>query len=1129
MADGGYPGRAVVGGGGGGSGGYAGRGITPVPRSGRKKKKKDDGFGLGDLLHAAATPAYLAGHLGRDIGVTAVQIGPGLVKAGGAVGHDILALEAKAGIKTPQTKRAAKGGSQLLPIVKGVGKSYADYYGHDVLHHLYEHPLQPLLDLATVASAGAAGVARGGKLAAEVGLISKESKLAQAAKLGERTTRKTRSPRKALQGKGPTQKTLSSTKPIINAREAVGQAVRTRGSAAIARAAPKVGLKRRAAYQEEGLGPEFKAYGKGINLEAARSALIRLGQYEPYARTWRRLGEDQRIATNVRSFDVHPDDLAEFWQGTDNGALLTPKVRDLILHPTKKMLAAEREARSLSEAGADLLKIDPTVRGARPELVRKQVSEMLDRQARPVHGDPYYMPHVLEPEAFRDPFRSAGGGKAKQRKLGTEKQNTGKLLLGGKLHLRGDILGPEYLRRVTKLKYDDIHDALLHGSLRVTRRELDQIFGGKTPPGYEFILEKPSQRLPVGARLESATQLVQGMLGKMPLDTETLNARLADIDRTYKQVIEKIIPEVSPFGGKLSRSEQLRRNQASARGRTATPRTRQLKAEKKALEKDPRYYDRSKGRAHQLSAWAVKERRRLDREIGASYDRPNLVKSVKEEERGLAEDFLHEHIMSSTDPGLEGIQTMVKERDAIRELLNARAEEELFGGEKLADAMPDPEYMGDSIFGQGFTTSDKNLAKLTGDTYHLVPKGMAKAATGEFTRGSALQRAIISKPLSVWRAAVLGLRPGFFVNNFVGNSLMYALKTGGAGGFRDLFAVLYETHGPEVARKILRNPATPPELRASLYKEFFPEQSGHATFGGSQSPSTSPAHAAASTVGEGYRRVTGVIPHLTSKVAEEVPRTALIRHYIRKSPEFKSVWKDLPKQTREFEDAARQVLEGGGRSYQRMISKQVDDALGNYLSLSPVERNVLRNAFPFYTWYRAIARTTFHLAADTPLRAQILGKLGQIGTQARDDEVPEYLRGAIGIGRGPGGTERVLSTGGLNPWYTLAQLGRSPNDVSEAGGNPFLMALFEAYANARPYPGGPVSLTDLAGGIVNPLEDTSLLRNLPLARALFPKGPSKMYPTRGGRTERLNWLGVPIKDYDPSRARALARQERSGR
>lgn len=1077
MADGGYPGRAYLRGGGGGGGntaGYPGRAITPVPRSKSKKKKEKDTGLFGEILHAAALPAYFTGHLGKDIGETAVQIGPGLVKAGGAIGHDILALEAKAGIKTPQTKRAAKSGSQLLPIAKGAVKSYADYYGHHLGHHLYEHPLQPLLDVATVFSGGAAGVARGGKLAADIGLIAKESKLAQAAKLGERTTLKTRSPRKALQGKGPTQKTLSSTKPGINARVAAGQAIRTKGSAAVAKAAPKLGLKRRAAYQEEGLGPEFKAYGKGVNLEASRNALIRLGQYEPYARSWRKLGEDARIATNIRSFDVHPEDLAEFWQGTENGALLTPKVRDLILHPTKKMLDAEREARSLSEAGADLLKLDPTVRDARPDLVRKQVTEVLDRQARPVHGDPYYMPHVLEPEAFRDPFRTAGGGRAKQRKLGTEKKNTGKLLLDGKLHLRGDILGPEFLRRVTKLKYDEIHQALLHGGLKVTRRELDQHFGGKTPPGYEFILKDAAQRLPVGARLESATHLVQGMLGEMSLDTETLNARLADIDRTYKRAIDKIIPEVSPYGGKLSRTEQLRRNERAAK--TGVKPT-----------------------------------------------------TVKEEERGLAEDFLHEHIMSSTDPGLEGIQKMVRERDAIHELLNARAEEELFGGEKLANALPHPEYMGESIFGQGFTTSDKNLAKLTGDTYHLVPKGMAKAATGEFTRGSANMRRFVSNPLSIWRAAVLGLRPGFFVNNFVGNSLMYALKTGGAGGMRDLFAVIYETHGPEVARKILRNQATPPELRASLYKEFFPEQSGHATFGGSQSPSTSPAHAAGKGISEGYRKVTGVIPKVTSKVAEEVPRTALLRHYIRKSPEFKAAWKELPRETREFEQAARKVLEGGGRSYQRMISKQVDDALGNYLSLSPVERNVLRNTFPFYSWYRAIARVSFHLAADTPLRAQILGKLGQIGTQARDDEVPEYLRGAIGIGRGPGGTERVLSTGGLNPWYTLAQLGRSPNDISEAGGNPFLMALFEAYANSRPYPGGPVSLTDLAGGIVNPLEETSLVRNLPLARALFPKGPSKMYPTRGGRTERLNWLGVPVKEYSPSRARALARQERSGR
>jgi len=367
---------------------------------------------------------------------------------------------------------------------------------------------------------------------------------------------------------------------------------------------------------------------------------------------------------------------------------------------------------------------------------------------------------------------------------------------------------------------------------------------------------------------------------------------------------------------------------------------------------------------------------------------------------------------------------------------------------------------------------------------------------------------------------VLGLRVGFLTNNLVGNSVMYAVKTGGNGALRHLFMAIREAHGNDVARKVLDSSATPPKLRADLTKEFFPEQvSG--TFGRTQSPSTSQFHTAGQGISEAYRKVTSPIPRLTSKVAEEYPRRALVRYYIQNSPEFRQVYRALPKQTRTFESAARQILEGkGGPAYQRYISKQVNQALGDYLHLGPAERNVLRNILPFYSWYKAIATTTYHLAVDTPLRANILGQLGQIGKQQADSQVPSFLRGAIGLGAGPQGTQRVLSTQGMNPYATLEQLRRGvTGDYTALGLNPFIEGPAQ-YLQRRGY--GNISPAAL---IASPLVD--LLRNLPPSQLAFPPGPSKLYPTRKGRkTQILSNLGVPIKAYDPTVA---AQQAAAGR
>lgn len=450
----------------------------------------------------------------------------------------------------------------------------------------------------------------------------------------------------------------------------------------------------------------------------------------------------------------------------------------------------------------------------------------------------------------------------------------------------------------------------------------------------------------------------------------------------------------------------------------------------------------------------------------------------------------------------------------------------------LTDAVPDPHDLQTSPLSETehgaspFTTKYESGALKVGDpknpSYYLVPKNMAKAATGEFTRSNAAVHFINRYPLKAWRAVILGLRVGFLTNNLVGNSIMYATKTGGHGALRDLFQTILEHNGREAGLKILGNPVTPPDLRNSLMKEFYPEQTSRGTFGMTQSPATEPFNIGGQGPISAARAVTGAIPKLTSKVAEEIPRQAVVRNLVRRSPEFKQVWSTLPKQTRTFTEAHRQILEGkGGAEFQRRISKDVNNALGDYLNLSPFERNVLRNTLPFYSWYKAIATVTFHMAVDTPLRTNILGQIGQIGKQWSDQQlgqVPSFLKAAIPLGHGGDGTTKVLGTQGLNPYATLSQLERgSATDYSSLGLNPFVEGPMQ-YLQAH---SGNVSPGQL---LLSPLKD--LVRGLPPSRLIAPMPPSKLYPNRNRNSELWSYLGVPIKEYNPAVA---ANQAKVGR
>lgn len=955
---GGSTGRAVVGLAPSGRG-SSGRAIVGLAGSQAAPKSGGGGF-LHDL--AKYSGAEVAANLLKDIGTTAIGIGPGIYQGAKALEQGTVAA------LTGNQKNLDKFNTGLKQTGKGLAQQYKDYYGHDLAHHIYTHPLQPLLDVATVATGGLGAVAKGGKLAADVGLLSKEAKLA---KLGERANLVTRSPRNIATGKGPVHTDITSTKPLVKGRELL---------------APKVTGTEGLGVGPVRVGGEVKRYGKQIQSQATQSAMSRMAPHEVYAKATRRLSHDEWTALHIRAMDIHPADLKILWKGTPlEGVANDAKIEKLALTPSPRMVKAEPQARMLSKQGAQLYRDKKLLReetaAARPELTKTQAEKVLGRPVKTITGEPYYFPHTMEPARNVNPLQSAGGGKGVPRAPGSSKQNLGVLALRGKLHLRTDVLGPEFLRRVKYVKYDEIHNALVRGSIRMTAKQIEEL-GGHPPKGWDYMRTKPAKfEQTVSAEPNPDQMRIPGTQGATQTKTVTAGGR--SIPPTMRGEGTQHIP--------------------------------------------------------------------IDKLIPNAGD-------------------LHDSQLAK----------------------------------------------------EGFTTTDPAQAHQSGGAYYLIPKATAKAATGEFTRSSDFTHAFIKRPLAVWRAAVLGLRVGFLTNNLIGNSVMYAVHTGGTGALRDLFGAIHESHGRQVALRILDDPATPPGLRTDLYKEFFPEQI-QGTFGRTQSPATSPIHQAGRKSVEAARAVTGAIPRLTSKIAEEYPRRALIRNAIRRSPEFKATYKALPTQTRTFETAARNVLEGrGGAAYQRYVSKQVNQALGDYLNLSPFERNVMRNAVPFYSWYRAITVTTTHLAADTPLRAQALAQIGRIGKKQSDKalgEVPSFLRGSVGLGAGADGTKKVLATQGLNPYATLAQLMHgATTDYTSLGLNPFLEGPMQYLQRAR----GNVSPLNL---LASPLVD--LVKSLPPSRLIAPPGPSKLYPTRRGfRAQVPGFLGVPVKEYNPNVAAQQARQGR---
>jgi hypothetical protein len=147
--------------------------------------------------------------------------------------------------------------------------------------------------------------------------------------------------------------------------------------------------------------------------------------------------------------------------------------------------------------------------------------------------------------------------------------------------------------------------------------------------------------------------------GAKGLNEDLLHTRLtkrqAELDKVYDSLVQKIVPEVSPYGGKLSKQEQLRRNREGAR---------------------------AKGKKSQ---------------------------TVKQEEYGLAEDRLHAVLAGgSTDPAVAKIRQMVADREQVRSILNQHAEAAM-AGEPMSLATLVPEELHTSL--QSRLTPDAQIAE----------------------------------------------------------------------------------------------------------------------------------------------------------------------------------------------------------------------------------------------------------------------------------------------------------------------------------------------------------------------------------------------------------------------------------
>ena len=481
-----------------------------------------------------------------------------------------------------------------------------------------------------------------------------------------------------------------------------------------------------------------------------------------------------------------------------------------------------------------------------------------------------------------------------------------------------------------------------------------------------------------------------------------------------------------------------------------------------------------------------------------------------------------------------------------RNILDTQARES--GVEKAASGVVSKDIK--DLLREGETLPDardlNSLAKLNELGIRRVPAAFGKDFHQQYVRTHWAVRHFLDRPLDVWRAITLNYRPAWAVNNFVGNGLMGLATYGPAGAAWYLRVLLSTERGEDKVLRLRDYTMRVPTLRRKYGHVFgelgvAPELHSAGLFG----TQTRITHKGI-TEGVGLDRFT-----LNPKVSKALglPVKAITKPVM-------AFGRGVTKlEVLLAEDTAREaafILEAGGDlakiratarklgeanlktrdALQRLDRPSVEaavrgtaDAFGDFNDLSPIERSVIRRAIPFYSWYKVITKVSGKYAARYPARILMLKNIEDARSTKGEAPLPSWLAGAIRLGKPSGGVQTVLSTSGINPYETIPQtLESGPGGML----NPLAQAAITGYTGNDPRFGPNIryygwGATDQAGvpgfaerfggAFASGLAPSQLYVHTtepPKSRAYAPKEYARAGPI-SVNDYLLQYLGLPLR------------------
>lgn len=303
-----------------------------------------------------------------------------------------------------------------------------------------------------------------------------------------------------------------------------------------------------------------------------------------------------------------------------------------------------------------------------------------------------------------------------------------------------------------------------------------------------------------------------------------------------------------------------------------------------------------------------------------------------------------------------------------------------------------------------------------GNTRYLIPRAAVKG----WNDAIAARQNVLDDLNSYWKAGVLALSPRWYLQNGVGMGLQFLL---GAG--TDIRAI-------GMASKSKYRDSVLAEIAATgLVQDLGKVAKGIS--GTTRNPIKR-------AVAAGYRLNFRMEAYFRRAMYFHSLKKGLVDNKVSKmgdgTAEMAAAWDDVAKSAEKGEVWATKMIDE--------VINETDRFMGNYTRYNKLERVVMRRAFPFYGWMRAVNRLAFTLPVKYPKRAALLASASRSMYEMYSDEESLLMEPISGFVSG----SKYIGTSIMNPIETLKQTVQFGADVGSTLKEEGIGGLWKAPAQA---------------------------------------------------------------------------------